>query len=342
MIARRVFGRGLLGMAALMAAWAGSFPARAQTSVEKLASMEKFTLMTDWSPYGVHGPLFLAAQKGWFNEAGIDLAIRDGKGSTSTVQLVGTGTVDIGFVQLSSMAAALDAGMAVTSIACFIRAGDNGVIVPVESAIKVPQDLLGKRIAYPLGGASSSLMEAFFTVAKLPRDQMKLVGVDSSALASTYASGNADAAIATIAYLTPQVDAIRPSRTIAYSSVGLVVPSFGLAVRNADVATRGAAFAKLVPVMLRAWEYVRDGHVDEAIDAIVAQRPNDKLDRTVMKNQLIGYLKLLDTPATAGKPIGWQAESDWAAANATLHAAGLLKHDHQPADFFTNQFIATR
>ena len=38
-----------------------STPAQAQNSL---------TIATDWAPYGVHGPLFLAAQNGWFKDAG--------------------------------------------------------------------------------------------------------------------------------------------------------------------------------------------------------------------------------------------------------------------------------
>ena len=302
-------------------------------------AQDKVSLMTDWSPYGVHGPLFLAQQKGWFKEAGLDVDIKDGKGSVTTIQLVGSGGIDVGFVQLASMAAAIDKGMEVTSVVCWVRAGDNGVIVPEDSPIKAPQDLLGKRIVYPLGGASASLMEAFYNVAKLPKSELKLVGVDSSALASTYIAGNVDAAIATIAYLTPMIQDKRPSRTIPYSVVGLRVPSFGLTVRKADITGRAAMLGKLVTVLNRAWDYTANGHVPEAIDAIVAGRPNEKLDRTVMTNQLVGYLKLLDTPATQGKPTGWQAASDWDEAAASLKAAGLIKTALPAADYFTNQFI---
>ena len=59
---------------------ATSSPALAQNSL---------TIVTDWAPYGVHGPLFLAAQNGWFKDAGLDVTILDGKGSSSSLQLLG-------------------------------------------------------------------------------------------------------------------------------------------------------------------------------------------------------------------------------------------------------------
>lgn len=300
------------------------------------------TLTLDWTPFGVHAPMFLAAQKGWFKDAGLDISIHDGKGSTTTIQLVAAGTTDVGFVQLASMVAAIEQGIAVTSIAGFVRAGDNGFVVPVDSPIREPKDFIGKRIAYPLGGSSASLMDAFWRSVGLTREQMNLVGVDASAIASTYISGDVDAAVSPVTSLLPIVEAKRPSRTIPYAQFGLRVPAYGLVVRQSDVKDRAAELAKLVPVLSRAWQYVADGHVDEGIDAIIAQRPNEKLDRAVMVAQMQENLKLIMTPATEGKPIGWQAESDWAAALEVLKGAGVVKSDKPLDTYYTNQFIVQK
>src|SRR5690348_3758681 len=108
-VLRRTFAR--LSMAVAAAALlTGSFAHAA----------EKLTVETDWAPYGVHAPLFLAAQKGWFKKAGLDVTILDGKGSATTIQQVGVGQVDVGFAQLATMAAAVSHGLAVESVACFV------------------------------------------------------------------------------------------------------------------------------------------------------------------------------------------------------------------------------
>src|SRR6476646_10739963 len=89
----------LLVLIALGFAISHSTHVRAQTSL---------TIVTDWAPYGAHGPLFLAAQKGWFKDAGLDVTILDGKGSASSLQLLVGEKVDIAFVQLSTMPAAAE------------------------------------------------------------------------------------------------------------------------------------------------------------------------------------------------------------------------------------------
>jgi NitT/TauT family transport system substrate-binding protein len=306
-------------------------PAQAQNSL---------TIATDWAPYGVHGPLFLAAQKGWFKDAGLDVTILDGKGSSSSLQLLGAEKVDIAFVQLSTMAAAVDKGLPVISIAGFVRSGDNGIMVPQDSPIKSAKDFAGKRIVYPSGSSSASLMEAFFRVAGVARDSVNLIGVDPSALASTYVSGGVDGAVTTVAYLEPMISDKRPSRGVFFADEGLAVPSFGLVIRKTDENAKADALAKFVAANVRAWKYVADGHVDEAIDAIVAQRPMERLDRGVITSQLKLYLKLVDTPATKGTAPGWQDDGDWTKAIAALENAGIVKPGSVPKTYYTNRFVS--
>jgi NitT/TauT family transport system substrate-binding protein len=80
----------------------------------RVHAAERVTIATDWSPHGMISGLLLAKQKGWFSAAGLDVDVLDGKGSTTTVQQVAAGQLDIGFGQLSSMAAAVANGIPVT------------------------------------------------------------------------------------------------------------------------------------------------------------------------------------------------------------------------------------
>ena len=92
-------------------------------------------------------------------------------------------------------------------------------------------------------------------------------------------------------------------------------------------------------VQQRAWEYLADGHVDEGVEAMTAQRRDAMLDRDVLRGQIELSIEYLDTPATEGKPLGWQAEEDWNAALASMEAAGVIKAGWSPSDYYTNDLI---
>jgi NitT/TauT family transport system substrate-binding protein len=299
---------------------------------------EKLTVQTG-SLDGVHAALFLALQKGWFREAGFDVSIMDGKGSATAIQQVSAGQGDVAYSQLATMAAAIDNGMRLISIACFVRAGDNGVMVGSDTGINVPKDLAQRRIAFATGTASAALMDGFFKKTGLSRHQMILVGVDLSALATLYVSGKVDAAVNTIGYFGPIVSGSRPSRAIPFSEAGIRVPGVGLIIRKSDEDAKANTLSRFVPVTVRAWKYILDGHVDEAVDAMMAQKAGNRMDRAVLMGQVKAYLQAFDTPATTGKGIGWQSESDWMGAIEDLKGAGLIQKEWQPKEFYTNRFL---
>jgi NitT/TauT family transport system substrate-binding protein len=70
-----------------------------------------------------------------------------------------------------------------------------------------------------------------------------------------------------------------------------------------------------------------------------AQRLDARLDPDIMREGIRLCFPLFNTPATAGKPFGWQAEADWQGGIDTLLAAGAVKPGLKPGDFYTNEMI---
>src|SRR5277367_1422699 len=97
-----------VAVAAAFALFSGAGSAWAQAK-------QKVVITTDFVPHGMHAGLHLAKHKGWFDQAGLDVEVLDGKGSGATISLVDAGNIDIGFAQLSAMAAAVSSGLSVTS-----------------------------------------------------------------------------------------------------------------------------------------------------------------------------------------------------------------------------------
>src|SRR5438477_9758017 len=103
------------------------------------AQTEKIKMRLDWTPWGAHASIHLAAQKGWYKQAGLDVEIEDGNGSVTTVQLVGAGgNFDLGHASLAPMMIARDKGLPVRAIANFARKNDIGLLVPRGGPMKGP------------------------------------------------------------------------------------------------------------------------------------------------------------------------------------------------------------
>jgi len=327
-ITRRSFWKGAAA-AGLMAA---NGPAIAQ-------QLPKLTARVDFLPWGMHAGLHLGVMKGWFKEAGLDVEVSDGRGSGVTMQQVATGDVDIGWVQLGAMAVARGKGMPIISIAGLARRGDLGALVPKDSGMKKVKDLEGKRVAYTAGTSWGSLVDPFFAAGGASRDNVNLVSVDQTALLSIYMSGGVDATLTTFPFAKTTADRQRPSEGILLADVGINIPSYGLIVTRRTLDTKEDALRRFVPVVVRAWEYIYNDHIDEGVDAIVKQRPNERLDLGILRGQIVEYRPFFFTDATKGKRFGWQSDADWKGTIDILEKTKAIPTGSAPSDYYTNKLV---
>jgi NitT/TauT family transport system substrate-binding protein len=305
-------------------------------------AQEKVTVRLDFLPWGIHAALHLAAEKGWFKDEGLDVDISDGKGSNVTIQQVASGEIDIGQVQLNVAAVARTKGLPVMSIAGFVRRGDLGALVPVDSGINSVKDLEGRKVAYVATTSASVLAEPFFVAGGADPKKIELINVDSSSQMAVYNAKTVDAVIMTVPLGIAVAAETRPSKGVMLADVGMNLPSYGLITSDTTLKDRGPVLKKFVGVAAKAWDYLYSdpSHIDEGVAAILAQRPNDKLNAPILKEQVTLYKEFLNTDATKDKKIGWQSDEDWKIGIATLEKAGLIPAGKQPSDFYTNEFVS--
>jgi NitT/TauT family transport system substrate-binding protein len=98
--------------------------------------------------------------------------------------------------------------------------------------------------------------------------------------------------------------------------------------------------AKVVAVMVRAWQAIQEpGGAEEAADIMIERRPDAKLDRVQLIEQITLHFPYFTTEATADKPLGWQAAEDWTKTIENLEQAELVPAGSKPEDYFTNELI---
>ena len=296
---------------------------------------DKLKVRMDWTPWGVQAAMHLAQHKGWFAAAGLDVALEDGNGSVTTVQIVGGGDqFDLGHAALASMMIARDKGLPVKAVAVFARLSDIGLLVPKDAGIKGPKDLKGKKVAYTAGSLEAPFIDAFLASGGLKRSDLELINVDAAGKASTYAAGRADAAFSTIPFFLPVVSQTRASEAIRFADYNLNMPSFGLFATESKLASKREPIAKLASIVAASWQYIYSGHEDEAVDAIVAQRPQAKLDKAILRAQVDALRGFFQLPAPAGQLLGAPVAADFAVAVKTLTDAGLIKSIKDGNEFF--------
>lgn len=110
-----------------------------------------FTVMLNWTPNAHHLGLYVADQRGWYDDAGLDVRIVE-PGADGVATALAAGQADIGITVAESLLPARAAGVPVVSIAAILPHNDSSLIALADRGITRPRDLEGKRYG-GFGGA---------------------------------------------------------------------------------------------------------------------------------------------------------------------------------------------
>ncbi|MBH5316731.1 ABC transporter substrate-binding protein [Paenibacillus sp. GSMTC-2017] len=117
--------------------------------------LQKVQVVLDWSPNTNHTGLYVARDKGFFKEQGLDVEIIP-PGQDGADKMVGSGNVQFGVSYQESVTLARIAGVPLVSIAAVIQHNTSGFASPKEKGIDSPKKFEGMRY----GGWGAPVEEA--------------------------------------------------------------------------------------------------------------------------------------------------------------------------------------
>ena len=127
-------------LAGLVAACQSGAEQQAPAEPKQLTEVE---VMLDWVPNTNHTGLFVAQEKGWFEEAGLKVNIIQ-PGETAVEQVVGAGSADFGVSYQEAVTLARVEGVPIVSVAAVIQHNTSGFASRAEAGISRPKDFEGK------------------------------------------------------------------------------------------------------------------------------------------------------------------------------------------------------
>ncbi|XWW99273.1 hypothetical protein V2A60_007282 [Cordyceps javanica] len=112
-------------------------------------STDKITFLTNWHATPYHAPLYLAQSKGFFASEGIKVALLEPNDPSDVTEIIGSGSVNMGFKAMIHTLAAKARNFPVTSIGSLLDEPFTGVVYLKDSGITTDfRSLKGKRIGY--------------------------------------------------------------------------------------------------------------------------------------------------------------------------------------------------
>jgi ABC-type nitrate/sulfonate/bicarbonate transport system substrate-binding protein len=113
------------------------------TSKGNTKQLKKISVVLDWTPNTNHTGLYVAKEKGYFKDQGLDVDIIM-PGQAGADQLVASGKANFGVGYQEAITQARIQGVPLVSIAAVIQHNTSGFASPAAKNIKSPKDFVGK------------------------------------------------------------------------------------------------------------------------------------------------------------------------------------------------------
>lgn len=323
----RKFGLIMLGMLFVLSACAGNGPANGA------GELTKIRLPMGYIPNIQFAPFYVAIEKGYFREAGIELEL-DYKFETDGVALVGAGDLPFAIASGEQILLARAQGVPVTYVAAWYQEYPVSVVAKSELGILIPQDLKGKKVGLPgLFGANYVGLHALLFEAEMSESDLTLDSIGFNQV-ELLATGGQDVIVGYTANEPIQLRArgipvteIRVADYVQLASNGILA-SEKIISEDPDLVRRfvGAFLKGLADTI---------ANPDEAFQLSEPHIPNfGELDVVVQKQVLETSIKQWKT-----ERLGYSDPQAWQNMQAILLDMGFITEEMDLNKAFTNEFI---
>jgi putative hydroxymethylpyrimidine transport system substrate-binding protein len=182
--------------AALLAAVlvAGGLAGCDDDGAEPGASQEA-TLVLDFQPNAVHAGIYAALRRGYFEDEGLDVTIREPSSSSDAPKLLEAGRADLAVMDINDFGIALERGLELRAIAAVVQRPLAAVIAGDRAEVARPRDLEGGTVGVTGLPSDDAVLDAVLEADAADPASVKRVTIGFESVAALSA-GRVDAATA--------------------------------------------------------------------------------------------------------------------------------------------------
>jgi len=299
------------------------------------SKLQKVTLMLDWYPNAVHSFLYVAQEKGYFKEQGLDVDIKMPADTNDPLKLVAANQIDMALSYQPQVLIARGENIPVQSFGAIVRHPLNTLMVPANGPVKSPKDLAGKTIGYPSVPLDEAIVQTMVKTDGGNPQGPKMVDVGWD-LIPAMATKKTDALIG--GYINHEKLLLdkegHPMR--AFSPTDYGVPDYYelvLVGSEKELKEKPEVFKKFMAAISKGQKYVQQ-HPNQGLSFLMKnEEKSSPLDKAVETKSLQILLPLMDAKNEA---FGHQDSAVWENVAKWLYDNKIVKQPVNAKDAYIN------
>lgn len=169
--------------------------AQAQDNGKTVGEKTRIRVVLDWYPNAIHSFLYMAEEKGYFAEAGLEVELLMPSNPTDPITLAATDQADIGLYYLQDVVQTVATqDIPLKSIGAIVHQPLSIVMSLKDKNIKEPKDLVGKTVGYSSNVLSEAIVRTMLAKNSVDPSSVKFIDVGWD-LMTSLTSGNCDATL---------------------------------------------------------------------------------------------------------------------------------------------------
>lgn len=310
-------------------------PKAAPAPAPKSEELTPIRLQLGYIPNVQFAPLYVAIDKGYYRQAGLDVTLEYGA-ETDAVALIGVDELQFAIVSGEQVLLSRGQGLPIVFVMAWYQDYPVGVAAMAEQGILTPADLKGKRIGLPgLFGASYIGLITLLEAGGLTENDVTLDSIGFNQV-ETLAAGTTEAVVIYVANEPVQL------RSRGYDINVLKVADYrqmvgnGLVTNETTLKEKPDLATKMVAATLQG---IRDTITDPDEAYEISKKFVENLaqaDAVVQKQVLRSSIELY---IHEGTPVGVSNEQAWSNMQEILLKMGLLKQPLELKQAFSNAYL---
>jgi NitT/TauT family transport system substrate-binding protein len=295
----------------------------------------KVALGLGFIPSVQFAPFYVAQEKGFFAEQGLDVQFQHGM-ETDFLKLVGVNQMQFAVGSGEQVILGRSQGLPLTYALAWYNQFPVAVMSLAEQGLDTPQALEGQRVGIPgMFGASLVAWKALVYAAGLDESQVKLESIGFTQAAAV-SEGRVDAALDYVTNGPVQLRLAGKEVNVLRVSDYIDLPSNGLITNEQTIAESPDLVQRMINATLAGIRYTL-ANPDEAFAISLRAVPeaggdNEAANRAIFDASLALW-RADDAELGLSDPAAWQEASDF------MSEMGLIDSDVPSEGIFTNQFV---